>query len=316
MKVLLTGGAGFIGSHVAEAYLAAGLEVVIVDNASTGRLSNVPGDAKFYLLDIGAQELEKVFDIEKPDFVNHHAAQISVVASARDPILDARVNSLGLLNVLQLSVRYHVQKFVLISTGGAIYGDTDIVPTPEDHPARPMSPYGIHKLLGENYLRFYRHQHGLDYTVLRYGNVYGPRQNPEGEAGVIAIFVNTLLDNRVPSIYAFSSEPDGMARDYVYVKDVAEANVLAVSRAPGEIVNIGTGIATRTRVLYDKICAVLGKSPQPKVAEARPAEVRYSCLDGAKARRLLAWTPSHSLDQGIRQTIEHFKEVHHGGSSC
>ena len=197
MKVLITGGAGFIGSHVADAYVNAGHEVIIVDNLSTGSTKNIPKKAKFYLLDIGAQELDKVFELEKPEIVDHHAAQISVTVSTRDPIQDAKINALGLLNLLETSVRHSIKKFIFISTGGAIYGDTEIMPTPEDHPSQPISPYGIHKYLGEQYLRFYAEQHGLKYTVLRYSNVYGPRQNPLGEAGVVSIFINSLLGERL-----------------------------------------------------------------------------------------------------------------------
>ncbi len=250
MKVLLTGGAGFIGSHVADSYLHSGFEVVIIDNLSSGNLQNLPQGAKFYLLDICSAELEKVFTVEKPDIVNHHAAQISVTISARNPILDARINSRGLLNVLESSVRHRVKKFIFISSGGAIYGETEVMPTPEDYPPRPLSPYGIHKHLGESYLRFYTHQYGLDYLVLRYANVYGPRQNPLGEAGVAAIFINDLISGKTPTIYAYPEHWDGMTRDYVYVEDIARANLSASESGTGEIMNIGTGIATTTGAQY------------------------------------------------------------------
>src|SRR5579864_3250601 len=190
MKVLLTGGAGFIGSHVADAYLAAGHQVVVVDDLSSGSRANVPAGAAFYLLDVGSPDLKKVFEIEKPDIVNHHAAQISVTRSTRDPAEDARVNALGLLNVLECSRNAGVRKLIFISSGGAIYGEGGGEKMNEEHATAPLSPYAIHKLLGELYLRFFKAQHGLAWTALRYANVFGPRQNPEGEAGVVAIFIS------------------------------------------------------------------------------------------------------------------------------
>jgi UDP-glucose 4-epimerase len=209
MKILLTGGAGFIGSHVADAYLAAGHEVVIVDDLSSGSRANIPSGATFYLMNIGSAELERVFEIEKPDIVNHHAAQISVVVSARDPQMDARINALGLLNVLECSRRATIRKFIFISSGGAIYGEAESGFLTEDHPPRPLSPYAIHKLLGEHYLRFYESQYGLPWTVLRYSNVFGPRQNPRGEAGVIAIFIQKVLNGEIPVINAFPPRGNG-----------------------------------------------------------------------------------------------------------
>ncbi len=308
MKILVTGGAGFIGSHVAEAYLENGHEVVIVDNLSGGRRENLPAGARFHLLDIGSPELEKLFAYERPEVVNHQAAQISVTVSARDPALDARVNALGLLNVLEASVRCGARKLIFASSGGAIYGETDRLPTPEDHPPAPLSPYGIHKLLGEHYLRYYRHQHGLDYTALRYANVYGPRQNPEGEAGVVAIFIRRLLDGRTPVLYAYPQEPDGMSRDYVYVGDVAEASLRALQGGSAEVVNIGTGIATTTGALYRQIEAALGQRVPPERAAARPGDLRHSCLDVSRARAVLSWQPRTDLARGLAETVEYFRK--------
>jgi UDP-glucose 4-epimerase len=248
-----------------------------------------------------------VFKIEKPDLVNHHAAQISVTVSSHNPILDSQVNSQGLLNILQSSVNNGVKKFIFISTGGAIYGDTDIRPTTEEHDAQPLSPYGIHKLLGENYLRFYKSQYGLDYTVLRYSNVYGPRQNPEGEAGVVAILINQLLSGQVPTLYAYPDEPDGMNRDYVYVEDVAGASLLAAIKGSAEMFNIGTEVATRTGALYRKIGVFFTSPPEPHWGEPRPGDLRNSCLSAAKAKRVLNWTPRFDLAQGLKKTIDYFK---------
>ncbi len=306
MKVLITGGAGFIGSHVADAYLGAGHDVVIVDNLSTGNKKNIPKKAEFYLLDIGSPELDKVFDLEKPEIVNHHAAQISVTVSTRDPIQDARVNALGMLNLLGTAVRHSIKKFIFSSTGGAIYGETEIMPTPEDHPPQPISPYGIHKFLGEQYLRFYADQHGLNYTVLRYANVYGPRQNPLGEAGVISIFIDTLLKGEIPTIFAYPEEPEGMLRDYVYVEDVAGANLLAADRGTGELINIGTGITTTTGDLYRTIGSFFKNPPEPKHGGARPGDLRRSCLDIRKSNKILAWKPSVDLKEGLSRTVKFF----------
>jgi UDP-glucose 4-epimerase len=310
MKILVTGGSGFIGSHVANAYLAAGHQVVIVDDLSTGAIANLPKGAVFYLMDIGSPQMEKVFQIEKPDVVNHHAAQMSVVVSVRDPLLDARTNSLGLLNVLEASCRNGVKKFIFISSGGAIYGDTDLENIPEDHPPAPQSPYAIHKLLGEHYLRFYGEQHGLSWTALRYSNVFGPRQNPHGEAGVVAIFINRLLSGEVPTINAYPDEPDGMARDYVYVEDVARASLLALDKAAGEPVNIATGRMVRTRELLAAISTIMGKELKYTRAGPRPGDLRRSCLEIAKAARVLGWKPSFSLEEGLARTVSYFTAAH------
>jgi UDP-glucose 4-epimerase len=306
MKVLITGGAGFIGSHVADAYLNAGHDVVVLDNLATGNMENIPSKAKFYLMDIRSQELDKVFELEKPEIVNHLAAQISVTVSTRDPMQDARVNALGMLNLLGTAVRHSIKKFVFSSTGGAIYGDTEIMPTPESHPPQPISPYGIHKFLGEHYLRFYADQYGLAYTVLRYANVYGPRQNPLGEAGVVSIFINTLLKGETPTVFAYSEEPEGMLRDYVYVGDVAGANLLAANHGDGELINIGTGRTTTTGALYQMISSFFKDPPQPKHGEARPGDLRRSCLEIRQANEILGWKPSIDLKEGLSRTVEFF----------
>jgi len=310
MKVLVTGGAGFIGSHVADAFLAAGHEVVVVDDLSSGSLANVPRKASFYLMDIASPQLEKVFEIEKPDVVDHHAAQISVTVSMRDPALDARANCLGLLNVLEASRRAKVKKFIFISSGGAIYGESVVEKIPEDHPVSPVSPYAIHKLVGEHYLRFYGAEHGLAYTTLRYSNVYGPRQNPHGEAGVVAIFITKLLKGEIPAINAYPEDPDGMARDYLYAGDAAQANLLALDRAEGEAVNIATSRAVRTRELLAAISTIAGKELKYTRAGPRPGDLRKSCLDNRKAARILGWKPSHSLEEGLTKTVAFFSGAH------
>jgi UDP-glucose 4-epimerase len=284
--------------------------VVIVDDLSTGAIANLPKQAAFYLMDIGSPQIEKVFQIEKPDVVNHHAAQMSVTVSARDPLLDAKINVQGLLNVLEASRKAGVKKFIFISSGGAIYGEADGGNTPEDHPPAPLSPYAIHKLLGEHYLRFYAAQHGLVWTSLRYANVFGPRQNPHGEAGVVAIFITRLLSGEIPTINAFPDEPDGMARDYVYVEDVARASLMALDKAAGEPVNIATGREVKTRELLAAICRIMGKELKYTRAGPRPGDLRRSCLDNAKAARVLGWKPSFSLEEGLARTVSFFTSSH------
>jgi UDP-glucose 4-epimerase len=310
MKILVTGGAGFIGSHVVEAYVAAGHSVVVVDDLSSGSLAHLPKGVSHYLMDIGCPQLSKVFEIEKPEVVNHHAAQISVTVSTRDPVADARVNALGLLNVLEASASHGVKKFIFVSSGGAIYGEGGGARLAEEHPPRPLSPYAIHKLLGEHYLRFYEAQHGLTWTALRYANVFGPRQNPRGEAGVVAIFISKLMKDEVPTVNAYPDEPNGMARDYVYVEDVAHASVLALDRANGEAVNIATGKEVRTLELLAAISRVMGRELKYNGAGPRPGDLRQSCLDIAKAARVLGWKPSFSLEAGLAKTVSFFTASH------
>ncbi|HTO21578.1 MAG TPA: NAD-dependent epimerase/dehydratase family protein [Spirochaetia bacterium] len=310
MKILVTGGAGFIGSHVVDAYRAAGHAVVVVDDLSSGSGKFLPRDVPFYLMNIGAPELGKVFEIEKPDVVCHHAAQVSVVVSSREPVLDARVNGLGLLNVLECSRVSHVKKFIFISSGGAVYGDAGGKKLAEDHPPAPESPYAIHKLLGEHYLRFYGAQHGLQWTALRYANVYGPRQNPLGEAGVVAIFLAKVMAGEVPVVNAYPEEPDGMERDYVYVEDCARANVLALDKGAGQASNIATSHPVRTRELLSAICRVAGKELKYTRAGPRPGDIRSSCLDNSRAAGVLGWKPGFTLDEGLARTFAWFNASH------
>ncbi len=309
MKILVTGGAGFIGSHIVDRYLKDGNDVIIVDNLFTGKLENVNPRAKFYLLDIRTPELEKIFEIEKPDLVNHHAAQISVPVSSKNPILDADINIIGLLNLLQNCVRYDVRKIIFSSTGGAIYGDAEEYPTSENYIAKPISPYAISKLTSENYLYYYYKQFGLKYTVLRYANVYGPRQIPHGEAGVVSIFIENLLADKQSYIYAYPGQSEGMIRDYVYVKDVAEANVLILSggKADNQILNIATNKETTTKNLYEIISKQLDRHISPIMASARQGDIHKSCLTIEKAKKILSWQPKYSLIEGIKETIEYFR---------
>jgi UDP-glucose 4-epimerase len=308
MKILITGGAGFIGSHVTDLYLRAGHQVVVVDNLSSGSLSNVPRGASFYLMDINAPELAKVFALEKPDIVNHHAAQISVTVSARDPALDARVNALGVLNILECCRKSGTKKLIFISSGGAIYGEVTADKADEDHPARPFSPYAIHKQTGENYVKFFSSQYGLPFTILRYANVFGPRQDPLGEAGVISIFINKLLADGTPTLNAFPEDPDGMSRDYVYVEDVARANLLALEKGAGETLNIGSGRPVKTKQLLAALCGVVGVKLSFLSAGPRPGDIRRSCLEVSRAAAVLGWRPECGLEEGLEKTISFFRD--------
>ena len=307
MKILITGGAGFIGSHVADACLEAGHQVVVVDDLSSGNLASLNPAVKFYQLDIRDPALEEVFATEKPDVVNHHAAQISVPHSVTEPLLDAQINILGLVNVLENCVKHHIKKVIFISSGGAIYGEAEEYPTTEDYPPQPLSVYAINKFAGENYLRFYQHQYGLEYTVLRYANVFGPRQIAQGEAGVVSIFVEKLLQDSAPTIYAYPDAPEGMIRDYVYVKDVVRSNLAVLDRGSNEVFNIGTCEETTTSQLYKTILWQLGKKIQPLKGPARKGDLRRSMLDNSKAFKELGWSPIYSLEDGIRETVTWFK---------
>lgn len=307
MKILITGGAGFIGSHVADTFIAAGHQVVIVDNLSSGKKGNITPQAKFYHLDICDPALEEVFAAELPDVVDHHAAQISVPRSIENPALDAVTNILGLINVLQCCVKYLVRKVIFISSGGAIYGEAEQYPTTEEYRPQPLSVYAVNKLAGESYLYYYNRQYGLHYTTLRYANVFGPRQDAHGEAGVVSIFVEKLLAGLTPVVYAYSDQPEGMIRDYVYVADVARANLLALEKGDNDYFNIGTCQETTTSLLYNSIMWQLGLDRPPEIGGPRKGDLRRSMLDYSKAFRELGWSPLYSLEDGIKETIAFYK---------
>lgn len=311
MKILVTGGAGFIGSNVADAYLRAGHEVVVVDNLVSGKLANLNPRAKFYLMDIRSDEIRRVFEIERPDIVNHHAAQMSVPASVEDPGYDADVNVRGLINVLEAARRNGTKKVVFISSGGAVYGNATEYPTSERYQPEPASPYAITKFVSEKYLAFYKDTYGLDYTVLRYANIYGPRQIPHGEAGVVAIFMDRLIAGKACTVYRFPEEPRGMTRDYCFVGDVARANLIALEKGSGKAFNIGTGVATHTADLYAAIYeAAKGRLTldaslaTPGMGEARAGDLKRSCLNFGKAKEELGWEPEASLKEGLEATLE------------
>ena len=306
MKILVTGGAGFIGSNVVDKFIDLGHEVVVVDDLSSGFRHNVNSKAKFYEMDIRSRELATVFEVENPDIVDHHAAQISVPVSVKDPEFDADVNVKGFLNILQNCVKFKVKKVIFISSGGAVYGEAEEYPTTEKYDPKPLSPYAINKFIAEKYLYFYYHQYDLNYTVLRYANVYGPRQIPHGEAGVVSIFITNFRDNETSHLYAFPEEPDGMIRDYVFVKDAVRANVIALEKGDMETINIGTGLETTTGKLYSEISRQMNVNIDPIRGNARAGDIRKSCLNIEKAGSILGWKPEYSLEDGIKQTIHFF----------
>ncbi len=304
MKILLTGGAGFIGSHVADACLADSHEVVIIDNLVTGRKENIPPAARFIEMDICDSEVEELFEKENFDVVIHHAAQIDVRASVEGPQYDARVNIIGSLNILQGCKKSGVKKFIFASTGGAIYGEQDYYPADEEHPVRPVSPYGIGKLSVEKYLYFYHLDSGLGYVILRYGNVYGPRQNPHGEAGVVAIFANKMLEGSQPIVNG-----DGLqTRDYVFVGDIARANRLALAYPQCGIFNIGTGVETDVITIFRILQESLASDAREEHGPPPAGEQKRSVLDCCLAEKELAWKPEVAIEEGLRKTADSFRE--------
>jgi len=305
MKVLVTGGAGFIGSHVVDAFLDAGHEVVIVDNLVTGRQSNLNPRAKFYEVDIRDPALAEVFERERPEVVDHHAAQMDVRKSVADPLYDADVNVRGTVHLLEVARRTGVRKVVYISTGGAVYGEPQYLPCDEAHPINPVCQYGVSKHVGEHYLYVYKELYGLDYAVLRYPNVYGPRQNPHGEAGVIAIFTGQMLAGQPVTIFG-SGEQE---RDFVYVGDCAYANVLAAAPGPSGIYNIGCGVGTSVNLLFSELQTIMDYSQSAAYGPARPGETSKIYLDSRRAQADMGWRQTVSLTDGLRQTVNYLREV-------
>jgi UDP-glucose 4-epimerase len=301
-SVIVTGGAGFIGSHVADAFIAAGFEAVVVDNLSNGRLENIPPSARFYRADVrNAAALERIFARERPALVSHQAALVDVRQSLACPDAYASVNILGTLRVLDAARRHGVRKVIFASTGGAIYGEAGQRPTPEDAEARPLDFYGLSKLAGEHYVRGYQQHFGLDYCILRYANVYGPRQRAEGEAGVVAVFAHRVLRGLPVTI----NGDGGQTRDFVYVEDVARANLLAAQRGSG-IYNVGSGAATSIQALFDQLARLAGYNLPANYGPPKPGEVRHSCLDASRAERELGWRADTALAEGLLRTLRSF----------
>ncbi len=310
-KVLVTGGAGFIGSHVVDAYIEAGHEVVVVDSLEAGSTTHVHPGGRFYQVDILDPSLEAIIAQERPTVVNHHAAQANISRSVADPVQDVRTNILGSVRLLELARRYGAFHFIFASSGGAVYGVQRSYPADEDHPLDPINAYGISKLTVERYLDYYRKMHGVRYIALRYANVYGPRQDPHGEAGVVAIFIGALLQGKRPIVYG-----DGhQTRDFVHVRDVVRANVLAldllingrgIGLSASHLVNIATGRETSVLKMLEMLTYILGRSGECQFEPPREGEIRRSVLDCRRAREVLNWKPTCSLEEGLRETTEWF----------
>jgi UDP-glucose 4-epimerase len=306
MKIVVTGGAGFIASHVAEGYLRAGHSVVIVDDLSTGKRENLPAAAKFYEQDItDLAAMEQIVASERPDIVNHHAAQMDVRRSVREPLFDARVNIVGALGMLELAVKYKLRKFLYASTGGASYGEVETVPVDESHPTRPICHYGVSKLTLEKYLFLYRYLYGLNYTVMRYPNVFGPRQNPQGEAGVVAIFALQMLRGDQPTIFGDGSK----TRDYVFIGDIVRANLACLEKADGEILNLGSGVPTSDYQIFELVRVATRYRGEPKYAPVRPGEVAHIALSAQRAGDVIGWAPEVSLPEGIARTVQSIQQA-------
>jgi UDP-glucose 4-epimerase len=303
MKIAVTGGAGFIASHIADAYLSLGHEVVIIDNLSTGKRENIPANARFIEMDVNDPGIPALFMEEKFDIVNHHAAQMDVRVSVQDPTYDARINILGGINIYESALRSGVKKIIFASSGGTVYGEQEYFPADERHPTKPISPYGIAKLSNEQYLYYYAHVHGLPSVAFRYANIYGPRQNPHGEAGVIAIFAQKLLKGEQPVING-----DGLqTRDYVYVGDVVAANILALQPQMIGAYNIGTGIETDVNTLFGHLRDLTQSTCEEQHAPAKQGEQMRSVLSHERIFASFGWTPKMDIVEGLSKTVHSFR---------
>ena len=304
MRILVTGGAGFIGSHLTDRLLAEGHEVSVIDNLSTGKKKNVDRRAALYKMDILSPRIERVFKKFRPEVLSHYAAQMDVRRSVTDPMYDAQVNIMGLLHVLGNAVKYGTKRVIFASSGGAIYGEQESFPATETHPTRPDSPYGVSKLSSEHYLHCYRQVYGLAYSCLRYANVYGPRQDPHGEAGVVAIFSQGMLQGSGVVISG-----NGMqTRDYIYVEDVVEAHMAVLNSGVDGIFNVGTGQETSVNHLFRQIKELVSPGVKEIYGPARKGEQFRSCLDFGRIQKALDWEPRVALTEGLRRTVAYFKE--------
>lgn len=304
MKILVTGGAGFIGSHVVDAYVGAGHQVVVLDNLSTGKPGNVNPAATFYQLDIRAPELEELLERVRPDVVNHHAAQINVRTSVADPLFDTSINVMGSIALLEACRKTGVRKVIYSSSGGAMYGEPEYLPCDEDHPVKPLSPYGANKHTVEHFLYMYRENFGLSYSVLRYPNVYGPRQDPFGEAGVIAIFAERMLKGEDATINGTGEQE----RDFIYVGDCVSANLLCLEAGDGREYNLGWGIGTTINEIFRRLKAITGYPWEAIYGPAKTGETFRIYLDTKRIRKELNWEPKVALEEGLARTVDFFRE--------
>ena len=307
MKVLVTGGAGFIGSHLVDRLVLEGHEAVVVDNLATGKRRNINRAARFYKMDIQGWRLERVFRNERPNVVMHLAAQMDVRKSVEDPMFDAQVNVLGTLNVLQQAVKNGVRKVIFSSSGGAIYGEQETYPAPETHVTKPLSPYGLSKLCGEQYLSYFQRVSGLQAVSLRYANVYGPRQDPEGEAGVVAIFIQKMLNNEQAVINGNGRQ----TRDFVFVEDVVEANLAMMGQETQGTYNVGTGVETSINDLYRILVQHTGSNSKEVHGPAKKGEQARSVIDSTKLRHEVSWETKADLSEGLKKTVEYFRDRMH-----
>ena len=305
MKVLVTGGAGFIGSHLVERLIQEGHEVVVVDNLSTGKRKNVHRSANFYKADIQGSRVDRILKKERPVVIFHLAAQMNIRKSTEDPGFDAKVNILGTINLLEAAVRHGTRKVIFASSGGAVYGEQQMFPAPESHPTQPLSPYGISKLTGEHYSAYYKHVAGLGYAILRFGNVYGPRQEPEGEAGVVAIFNQKMLKEEQPLINGNGLQ----TRDYVFVEDVVKATVGVMPPNIQGIFNVGTGKESSVNEIFHQIKVLTNSECKEIHGPEKKGEQIRSVLDCTKLRTELDWEPTIELEEGLQLTVEFFKGV-------
>jgi UDP-glucose 4-epimerase len=308
---LVTGGAGFIGSHLCDRLLAEGHRVVAVDDLSTGRIANLSeargysNEFTFFNMDVRADGLLSLFERHRPEVMMHVAAQAAVSTSVEDPVHDAAVNVMGLLNLMECCVKTGVRKVVYAASGGTLYGEPRKLPVKETAIGRPVSPYGISKKVGIDYLAYYERQHGVAFTALALANVYGPRQNPDGEAGVVAIFASRMLVGQTPTIFGDGNQ----TRDYVFVDDVVHAFALAAGRGDGRLVNVGTGLETSVNGLSRLLAALSGFSGQPAQGPARPGDLRRSALDPSLAEEVLGWRPWTHLEDGLGETVAYLRGV-------
>jgi UDP-glucose 4-epimerase len=304
MKILVTGGAGFIGSHIVDKLVARGDSVVVVDNLSTGKKENLNSKAKFYKLSITDNKVEKVFADEKPEYVIHQAAQVDVTRSVKDPVFDAETNIIGGLKILENCRKYGVKKIVYGNSGGAGSGEPQYLPVDEKHPIAPLCPYGVSKHTFEHYLEIYSKIHGLKYVSLRYANVYGPRQDPFGEGGVVAIFSHKLLNGEVPKIFGDGEQ----TRDFVFVEDVADANILALTKGENDYFNVSTGKEISVNDLFKLVKELAGSSINAEHVEPRKGEIIRSVLSNTKIKKQLGWTPRFDIKQGLKITVDFFRK--------